>query len=156
MSPIQTPAQVFDAIRQAKTGATAFCTNFFPVESKLQGWIDHAELFAEWHPGAACFFRNDRDFWHFYFCAADGKALEQGMAASPVLKAGRVVTDLVGNESSLAQLLPAVERAGFRGYTRLQRLARIGRPDTREGNPSSLSCRTGRRPGIVGTDRTFI
>lgn len=138
MSPIQTPAQVFDAMQQAKAGAAAFCTNFFPVESKLQGWIDRAELSAEWHPGAAFFFRNDRDFQHFYFCAADGKALEQGMAASPGLKAGRVVTDLVGNESSLNHLLPAVERAGFRGYTRLQRLARIGRPEIRNGEPSNF------------------
>jgi ribosomal protein S18 acetylase RimI-like enzyme len=135
MSPIQTPAQVFDAIQQAKAGATAFCTNFFPGESKLQSWIDHGELSAEWHPGAAFFFRTDRDFQHFYFCAADGTALAQGMAAVPDLKTGRVVTDLVGNETTLSHLLPPLEQAGFRRYTRLQRMARIGRPEFIASSP---------------------
>ena len=135
MIPIQTPAQVFDAIQQAKAGATAFCTNFFPVESKLQSWIDHGELSAEWHPGAAFFFRTDRDFRHFYFCAADVTALAQGMAAVPGLKTRRVVTDLVGNETALSHLLPPLEQAGFRHYTRLQRMARIGRPEFIASSP---------------------
>jgi ribosomal protein S18 acetylase RimI-like enzyme len=133
MSSIQTPGQVLDAIQKARAGAAAFCTNFFPVESKLQGWIDHRELFAEWHPGAAFFFRTDRDFRHFYFCAADGAALEQGIASSPGLKDGPVTTDLVGSGSTLEHLPPIFERAGFRRYTQLQRLARIGRPETNDG-----------------------
>src|SRR5689334_20766982 len=121
MSPVQSPAQVFDAIQQAKTGATAFCTNFFPVEPKLQVWIDHGELAVAWHPGAALFFRQDRDFRRLYFCAASESALEQGMAATPTLKTDRVMTDLVGNEAALNRLVPAIERTGFRYYTRLQR-----------------------------------
>jgi GNAT superfamily N-acetyltransferase len=149
MSPIQTPAQVFDAIQLAKAGATAFCTNFFPVESKLQGWIDHGVLSAEWYPGAAFFFRKDRDFRHFYFSAADGTALAQAMAAVPGLKNGRVVTDLVGNESTLGQLLPRLEQAGFRRYTRLQRLARIGRPETGQGRPPAGFAEKADAPAVL-------
>lgn len=130
MSPIQTPGEVFDAIQKAKAGATAFCTNFFPVETKLQGWIDRGGLFAELHSGSAFFFRKDRDFQRFYFCAADVTALGQGMAAVPGLKTERVMTDLVGTESALKNLLPMLESAGFRRYTQLQRMARIGRPES--------------------------
>ena len=137
MSPIQTPQEVLDAIQKAKAGAKAFGTNFFPMESKLQSWIDHGELFAEWYKGAAFFYRTDRDFRHFYFCAADWMALEQGIAASIGLKTGRVTTDLVGNEPGLNQMLPVFERAGFRRYTQLQRLARIGRPETGGGVPEA-------------------
>ena len=135
MTPIQTPGQVFDAIQRAKAGATAFCTNFFPVESKLQGWIDHGELFAELRDGATFFFRKDRDFLHFYFCAADLAALQREIAASPGLKTERVMTDLVGNESAVNDMLPALEPAGFRRHTQLQRLARSGRSESAADSP---------------------
>jgi ribosomal protein S18 acetylase RimI-like enzyme len=150
MSSIQTPGQVFDAVQRAKTGATDFCTNFFPVESKLHDWIHHGKLFAENHNGAAFFFRTDRDFRHFYFCAADRTALAQGMAALPGLKTDRVVTDLVGNESTLSHLLPPLEQAGFRRYSRLQRLARIGRPETGPGDPSTRFAEKADGPEALG------
>jgi hypothetical protein len=47
---------VFDAIQQVKTGAPAFCTNFFPVQRKLQEWIEHGELLVENRGEAAFFF----------------------------------------------------------------------------------------------------
>ena len=130
MNPIQTPGQVFDAVQRAKAGATAFCTNFFPVESKLRGWIDHGELFVELRDGAAFFFRKDRDFLRFYFCAADVAALQREITAWPGLKTECVVTDLVGNESAVNNLLTALEPAGFRRHTQLQRLVRTGRPES--------------------------
>jgi len=133
MSPIQQLGQVFDGVQKAKAGAPAFCTNFFPGESKLQGWIDHGELSGEVHDGAAFFLRKDRDFGHFYFCAADMTALQQAITAWSGLKSGRMVTDLIGNESAVNRLLPALEPAGFRRYTRLQRMARMGRPETGSG-----------------------
>ena len=130
MTPIQTPGQVFDAVQRAKAGATAFCTNFFPVESKLRGWIDHGEMFVELRDRAAFFFRKDRDFLRFYFCAADGAALQREIAAWPGLKTERVVTDLVGNESAVNNLRSALEPAGFRQHAQLQRLMRTGRPES--------------------------
>jgi hypothetical protein len=133
MSPIQTPDQVFDALHKAKAGAKAFTTNFFPVESKLQDWINHGELFGELHNGAAFFFRKDRDFWHCYFCAADAGLLQREIVSLPGLKTERVVTDLVGNESTMNDLLPVLAQAGFRPYARLQRMARMGRPEFTNG-----------------------
>jgi ribosomal protein S18 acetylase RimI-like enzyme len=126
MSPIQTAGQIFDAVQKAKVGATAFCTNFFPVESKLKSGIDRGEWFFEPHDGATFFFRKDRDFRHFYFCAADVAALQREMAASAGLKTEPVVTDLVGKQAALDDLLPMFEATGFRCHSRLQRMTRAG------------------------------
>ena len=130
MTPIQTPGQVFDAIQRAKAGASAFCTNFFPVESKLQGWIDHGELFVELRNGATFFFRKDRDFLRLFFCAADLAALQREITAWPDLQGERLITDLVGNESSVNDMLSVLEPAGFRRHTQLQRLVRTGRSES--------------------------
>ena len=135
MIPIQIPGQVFDAVRKAKAGATAFCTNFFPVESKLRGWIDHGELFAELRNGAAFFLRKDRDFLRLFFCAADLATLQREIAAWPDLQGERLITDLVGNESSVNDMLSALEPAGFRRHTQLQRLVRTGRSESAADSP---------------------
>lgn len=126
MTRPDSPAQVFDAIQQAKGRATAYCTNFFPTEPKLRAWLERGELCMEAKPGVAFFFRNDRDFQRLYFCAASELVIEQGMTETPAIKAGPLMTDLVGNESTVNQLAAIFERAGFRRYARLQRLARIG------------------------------
>ena len=128
MSPLTTVAQVFDAVQQAKAGASAFCTNFFPAQGKLQAWINHGELFGELRDRSAFFLRNDRDFGHLYFCASDIATLQQHISALPCLKTERVAVDLVGREAALRELLNAVESGGFRPYTRLLRLARPGEP----------------------------
>ena len=47
MIPVRTVDEVFTAIQQVKAAAPAFCTNFFPVQKKLQGWIEHGELKCE-------------------------------------------------------------------------------------------------------------
>lgn len=127
MTQILTPGAVFEAMQTAKAGATGFQTNFFPVQTKLQCWIDHAELFAEQRNGASFFFRKDREFWRLYFCAASGAALQRELAAAPWLKTERLMTDLVGNQESLAALCPVLEAANFRRYTVLQRMTRPGR-----------------------------
>jgi hypothetical protein len=94
MIPAQDIGGVFDAIQQVKAGAAAFCTNFFPVQRKLQEWVEHGELLVENRGEAAFFLRQDRDFWHFYFCARDVAALCRGIAALADLKSRRLTTDL--------------------------------------------------------------
>jgi Acetyltransferase (GNAT) family len=150
MDPIQKPGQIFDAVQKAKAGATDFCTNFFPIESKLQGWINHGELSAELRNGAAFFFRKDRDFLHFYFCAANLAALQREIAVLPALKTERVTTDLVGDESALSHLLPALEKAGFRRYTQLQRMARLGRPESIASSPEIGFAEKTDCPAVLG------
>src|SRR2546428_9956671 len=105
MSPVNTVPQVFEAIQAAKTGASAFCTNLFPVQSKLQGWIDHHELFSELRNGAAFFLRKDRDFWRLYFCAADVPALQRELDAVSNIKNDPIVLDLIAKEAALGDLL---------------------------------------------------
>ncbi|HWX22370.1 MAG TPA: hypothetical protein VN578_20915 [Candidatus Binatia bacterium] len=124
MSPVQTVGDVFNAIQQAKAGAPAFCTNFFPVQTKLQGWIDHGELLMERRDGAALFLRRDRDFYHLYFCAASPAALWPKLFSVAGVDTERVVVDLVGPQPALVELTAALEPAGLKCYTRLQRMSR--------------------------------
>jgi GNAT superfamily N-acetyltransferase len=133
MSPVKSVAQVQAAIQQAKAGASAFCTNFFPVQSRLQTWIEHGELWSEAGDGSVILLRKDRDLWHCYFCAANTAMLEQHLPAIPLLQREPITLDLVGHESALADLLQVLAAAGFRNYARLLRLARTARP----GEPAS-------------------
>ena len=94
MTPVTSVARVFEAIQTAKAGAGAFCTNFFPTQSKLQGWIDHRELFGEFRDHSAFFSRKDRDFWHLYFCASDVATLQRDIRELPALTTERVAVDL--------------------------------------------------------------
>ncbi len=129
MTPVTASSQVFDAIQKAKTGASAFCTNFFPVQAKLDAWIKHGELFVEARDGAVFFFRREQNFWHWYFCAGDAAALRRETQISPALKTEAVVTDLVGKAGTMDELLKAVEAGGFRPYSRLVRLARVAQTE---------------------------
>lgn len=138
MKPVTMAAQVLGAMQRAKTGAAAYCTNFFPTQSKLQAWIDHGELVGEFRDHAAFFVRKDRDFWHWYFCAPDRVTLEQEVAEWRFLRAERVAVDLVGNEANLSELLQVTGGAGFRPYARLLRLARASQPGQEDaGNETS-------------------
>ena len=124
MTSVRTVGEVFEAIQQAKTAATAFTTNFFPVQAKLQSWIDRSELLGEFRNGVASFLRKDRNFCHYYFAAGNPPQLERELGNIPQLKSEPVVMDVVGSESVLTDLLRAIESAGFRRYARLVRLAR--------------------------------
>lgn len=133
MTPIRTVSQVFDAIQQAKAGAADFCTNFFPVQRRVQEWIDHEELQGDFRNGASFYFRRDRDFHHLYFCAASQTALKREVACLSELNSARMVLDLVGNETNLSELLALWKSSGFRPYKQLCRMARASQP----GAPAS-------------------
>src|SRR5258708_2744627 len=104
MSPVTTVEQVFAAIQKVKADASAFCTNFFPVQRKLQGWIDQGELHGDFRQETAFFFRKDRDFRRFYFCAPNVATLQQGLSTLSSLKTEPMVTDVVGSEAALGEL----------------------------------------------------
>jgi hypothetical protein len=124
MTPIGKVTEVFDAIQKAREGASGFVTNFFPVQQKLQGWVDHGELFVEFRDGSAFFWRKDRDFWHLYFCAASLASLKHAVTGLTGLKSEPVIMDIVGNEAALGDLLALWKAEGFRPYTQLYRMAR--------------------------------
>lgn len=129
MTPITSVATVFEAIQTAKAAAGEFCTNFFPTQAKLQGWIDHGELFGEFRDHSAFFRRKDRDFWHLYFCASDMATLQGELNVLHSLKTERVAMDLVGSEVSVGDLVSVLASVGFRKYARLIRLARASQPN---------------------------
>ena len=126
MIPAGSSDAVFDAVQRVKAGASAFCTNFFPVQRKLQEWIDHGELLMEIRGHAAFFLRSDREYWRLYFCAADTAALGQEIALLPDSNSRRLVTDVVGIEAATCGLIEVLSSGGFRPYSRLQRMARGG------------------------------
>jgi GNAT superfamily N-acetyltransferase len=151
MVPVRDVAEVMTAIQTAKDGATAFCTNLFPVQRKLQAWIDRAELLSGVTDGSACFLRQDRDFWHFYFSASNTQALAQALSAFPELLTNRVTVDLVGAGGAVEELSAVFESAGFGVYTRLFRMSRIA-PAAPEQTPAEDS-----RIGFAGAgDGTAI
>jgi GNAT superfamily N-acetyltransferase len=104
MVPIRHPAEVFDAIQKVKAGASAFCTNLFPVQRKL--------------------LRKDRDFWHLCFSASNMEALQRSLGELRELRTNRVVTDMVGKEPAIGGLLAVLASAGFRRHNHLYRMAR--------------------------------
>ncbi len=126
MSPVRTAGEVLEVVQKAKAGAAAFCTNFFPVQMKLENWVAHGELFSETQDGVAFFLRHDRDFAHLYFCAQSPAALGKHLQQLLVMATEKLAIDLVGPETSLVDLVALAEQAGFSRYSRLVRLARAG------------------------------
>src|SRR6476659_4640614 len=106
---IRDTSEVLRAVQKVKAGASAFCTNFFPVGRKLQDWIEHAELHGEVVDGAVLFLRKDRDFWHLYFSAANEEVLHRAIDALPIMQTERLVVDLVGSATVLSGLLALLE-----------------------------------------------
>jgi len=74
--------------------------------------------------GAVFFFRKDRDFEHFYFCAADAAALERELAALPQISSARLTLDLVGSEAAIQPQIDILQKSGFKPHARLMRLSR--------------------------------
>jgi Acetyltransferase (GNAT) family len=128
MIPATAIGDVLNGIQQVKAGAPAFCTNFFPAQRKLQEWVEHGELLCELRDEVVFFLRKDRDFWHFYFCARNVAALQREITGLTSLKDRPLAADLVGGEDALRDVIAVLGSAGFRPYTRLQRMARPGGP----------------------------
>jgi hypothetical protein len=124
VTAVTSVGEVFKAIEGVKAGASAFCTNFYPVETKLEAWIEHGDLAADAGADAVFFYRKDRGFWRLHFCARDVSALERALLASSRLKAERLVIDLVGKAGALDSLINVIQSTGFRPLRKLLRLAR--------------------------------
>src|SRR5580692_461331 len=101
--------EVFDAIQKTKATAFDFQTNFFPVPAKLKNWIERDELLGEVRANAAFFFRKDRNFFRFYFCAGSLEKLSAEISTLPILKAEHVATDVVGDETAVAVMCAPLE-----------------------------------------------
>jgi len=117
--------EVAAAVRAAREGARAYCTNFFPSPDKLAGWIRRGALQGAVIGETACFLQADRDFHHLYFCAPDLDRLVCTLTALPEIRSERVVLDFVGQPAAVDAAMPALEHCGFRRYTRLIRMARV-------------------------------
>jgi GNAT superfamily N-acetyltransferase len=125
MIPVRSPSEVLEAIQKVKAGSTGFCTNFFPVQAKLETWVAHKELSVHSLDGVTFFARKDRDFAHLYFCAGNSAVLGEQLPEFLANRSDKLSTDLVGPESSLTDLVKLIEQAGFSRYSRLVRLARV-------------------------------
>jgi len=153
MSPVRSAGEVLEAIQKVKAGASAFCTNFFPVQSKLESWVAHDELATEARNGVTFFLRKDRDFEHLYFCATTPSAFGREVGFLCANRTHKLATDIVGPETSLTELLSLAEQGGFRRYSRLVRLARVASADTSPSVPQAAEfdvAAKGDAPEILG------
>jgi hypothetical protein len=127
MSPVRSTAEVFEAIQRVKSGATAFSTNFFPVEARLQSWIEHNELFSAQaaSENVAFFFRKDRAFFHLYFCAPSPTALSAACQSVTAIRGEGLSADVLSQQAATAELVAPLQQSGFRKYSQLVRLARV-------------------------------
>ena len=123
MTAIDSVQEVYDAIARAKTGASLFCTNFYPSQEKLVSWIARRMLYVHDCRDAVFFLESDRDFWHLYFCAASRDALRLGLGSLIELKTVRVVADILGDSQATNALLPPLHEAGLQPYKQLVRMA---------------------------------
>lgn len=125
MVPFSKIGEIYDAIQRVKAEAPAYCTNFFPVQQKLERLMGEGRLYGEVRDGTVFFFRKEGDFWRLYFCAASVASLQCEMMSLSSLKAERLVVDLIGKEPGLDDLQRAFAVVGFGEYGRLQRMARL-------------------------------
>jgi ribosomal protein S18 acetylase RimI-like enzyme len=128
MQVISSPDQVLKLVEQVKMGATAYQTNFYASQPKLQSWVAHGELFARSCPDAAFLLRSDHDFYHLYFCAASAPALAAALDAWPERNTLRLSVDLVGREPELQKPIAQWEDKGFARYRQLLRMTRAQQP----------------------------
>lgn len=128
MTLVRSATEVLEAIQKVKAGSSGFCTNFFPVQSKLESWVAHRELTSYSVEGATFFLRKDRDFAHLYFCASNSTTFGQRLPEFLERTTEKLSIDLVGSEASLTDLLNLAQKAGFARYSRLVRLARMAAP----------------------------
>jgi hypothetical protein len=127
ISPVQSASQVFEAVQRVKAAAPAFCTNFFPVQARLEQWIQRRELFLRFQDQSVFFLRRENGFWRLYFCAGSDQGLGTGLAALEVVRTEPVVLDVLGAKLALEPWPERLRPAGFRSYNRLQRMARVGK-----------------------------
>jgi len=142
MTPVRSAGEVLEAIQKVKAGATAFCTNFFPVQSKLENWVAHQELSFESSDDVIFFLRKDRDFAHLYFCASNPAAFGDQLRRFSSIPTQKLAIDLVGAEASVGALLKLTEEAGFARYSRLVRLARAAAPASPPKPPTAVEVAT--------------
>jgi GNAT superfamily N-acetyltransferase len=145
MESVTALPQLKEAFQRVKGKATNFTTNLFAQPEQVRTWIDRRCLFVRSSRGAILVFRRDRDFYHLYHVAADGHALGAALAGLRGLEPdGALAADLVGREPEVALLADVYASGGFRRYTSLVRMARIGghgtRPDDYEDPGVLFAC----------------
>jgi ribosomal protein S18 acetylase RimI-like enzyme len=124
MKLVASVPEVVEVVNRVKAGATAFTSNLYPSPARYQAWIDHQELLVDDQEKAALFFRKDRHFLHFFFCAADQQSLAAALSALPQEEFGLLTTDVVGTMQTAELELQALLSRGFLFRTALLRLCR--------------------------------
>ena len=69
-----------------KAHGSAFCTNLYPTQEKIEGWIAHNQLRRVGRGDSVFFLRRDREFWRLDFCAPDAEALRRDLSALRLLQ----------------------------------------------------------------------
>jgi len=140
MTRVRTAGEVLEAIQKVKSGATAFCTNFFPSKPSSKNGSHMESFSAKCKTARPSFCAKTVTSLIYIFALKNPAALEREFQQLPLMATEKLATDLVGAEASLGDLLVLTEKAGFRRYSRLVRLARAASttPSTAQ-NPSPVA-----------------
>jgi ribosomal protein S18 acetylase RimI-like enzyme len=126
MYRIQDQQEILPLIKEVRDLKKGMLTNYFPDPAKNRLWIEHGLLFVEKFRGTTFFFREDRGFYHVYFCTTSSGNLQTGLAELLLQNKEILYTiDLIGMSKDVAELGTVVESAGFYPYTNLVRMSRI-------------------------------
>jgi D-alanine--poly(phosphoribitol) ligase subunit 1 len=130
LAPVTSLASVYESIREMKHEASGFLTNYFPVASRIQRWIDHGQLFMMKSKESVLFLRSDRSFFHLSFCTSSYANLENTLAQWTDSLRLQIVCDLIGVQADVDNLEKLFLRLGFRRYSLLRRLTKsMGQAD---------------------------
>ena len=124
MKLISSPEEVLNAVQHAKKCAVVYCTNFYPSQPKLADWIANGQLRFQVRENSVLFLREDRDFWHLYFCASNRDSLSRCLCETRELRQEAMVADVIGEFGPLEGLIPVLAQAGLRPYNQLSRMVR--------------------------------
>jgi ribosomal protein S18 acetylase RimI-like enzyme len=134
MKTAQIGMEIIRLASEIRDNATSYQSNLFADEAKVDFWIADEQKVKYVVIGNSLFiFREDRGFFHIYFCSSSQDDLDKDLADLQPQSAAWVV-DLVGNHSQINSLENLFSSHNFSPYASLKRLvlsapAAEGKPD---------------------------
>lgn len=151
MNNITSYNQILESIKKVKDLKKGFVTNFFPEENRLNLWIGKKIFFEEHFSNSVMFFRKNETFYNLYFVTTDTISLSNLLLHLKSVNYDKLfVTDIIGRESGLNNILSIFENNDYFQYTSLQRMISSSHFESQDGIIKNVkSARTGQAPEIL-------
>lgn len=130
MQPVASVQELLQGVQKIKQIGDRFATNLFASPSVIQSWIDRSDLFMSSSKNCLLLVRHDRNFVRLYYAAGSANALEGALENFESQSSNDVtITDLLGKDRELPNLVQPFIRQKFSNYKQLIRMHNI--PDDR-------------------------